>query len=125
MNAPPSKTKVRIAEPVEPTPRKPMTKARKERIHKMRKGICRVCKEPVPLDGPNVRYDHLIPVWLKGPDTDANIWPIHRDPCDLAKTAKDQGCIAKVKRQKLKHEGEFPPSRFKLQGRGFQKRWTP
>jgi hypothetical protein len=117
--APPS------GEPVEIGERGAMTDARKRRIHEKRKGICRICKEPVPMFGPNVRYDHIIPHWLKGDDSDANIWPIHRDPCDLAKTAKDQGRIAKTKRQKAKHDGTFPPAKQKLRGRGFDRRWTP
>lgn len=75
-----------------------MTDARKRRIHAMRKGICWMCTSPVPVLGPQVRYDHRRPLEMQGTDDDSNLWPLHREPCDRIKTAADKTAIARAKR---------------------------
>ena len=86
-------------EPVDLAERAAMTPARKARIWNARKGKCWFCGQPVPESGPDVRYDHKLPLDLGGTDDDENIWPIHREPCDRIKTAADAQRIAKHRRQ--------------------------
>jgi hypothetical protein len=40
-------------------------------------------------------------------------------PCHVSKTAEDIRRIRKADRQRDKHTGAFPPSKVKLQSRGF------
>jgi len=112
--------------------RRAMTKARKRRIWEANGGVCYHCKEPVDMFGPDVRYDHRIGVWLTERDEDDDVSPAHTW-CDAAKTAEDQGRIAKVKRLIKKGVGQprkpsriksrgFAPGKRKLQSRGFPKR---
>lgn len=102
-----------------PEKRKAMSPARKKRIWEAHNGICVQCGEPVEMRGPHVRYDHEIALELGGSDSDSNIGPIHRSPCDEIKTANDMRAIAKVRRIE-KRETEGPkPSR--LQSAGFRR----
>lgn len=112
-------------EPVEIDARRAMTPARKRRIWKAWDEKCWFCRMPVPEAGPEVVYDHVIGLWLKGSDADGDIGPIHAEPCNKLKTAADLKRIAKTKRQKLKNDGDFPPSPSRLKSRGFQRRWQP
>ncbi|MDE2105846.1 MAG: HNH endonuclease [Patescibacteria group bacterium] len=107
-----------------PYVRLPMTEARKRRIWHMRKGLCGECGEPVPMLGPEVIYDHRIPIETIREDKDANVWPLHTVPCNARKLAKDLADIAKTKRIALKHTGQFPAPLRRLQGRGFQPRYV-
>lgn len=108
-------------EPVEATPRRPMTPARKRRSHDLAKGLCAFCNLPVEVG--EAEFDHRIPVWMGGADDDGpNLRPLH-PRCHTIKTKADAGARAKVKRMKAKHEGTAPPPLQKLKGRGFPKRW--
>lgn len=71
------------------------------------------------MEGEQVRYDHRVPLWIKGSDADHDIAPIHALTCDKGKTAKDLRDIAKIKRIIKKQTEEKPPSRLK--GRGFER----
>lgn len=106
-----------IREAVTIEPRRSMTAARKRRIHKRENGICWLCSKPVPMFGPDVRYDHKKPLELGGPDDDANVFPLHTDPCDKLKTSADRKRIDKAKRQNRKAYAPREPSR--LRGRPF------
>lgn len=79
-------------------PKRVMHDGRKLRIWEREKGICWFCTKPVPMKGPEVTYDHRIPLEISHDDSDENIFPIHRDPCDKIKTAADQARIAKTRR---------------------------
>lgn len=79
-----------------------MTTARKRRLWEAAKQKCWMCGQPVPMEGPDVRYDHKTPLELGGADEDWNIFPLHRDPCDRLKTAADAQRIAKMRRQRSK-----------------------
>lgn len=92
--------------------RRPMTAARKRRIHEAAEGRCYHCGEPVPQSGPGVRYDHVIALWIKGDDSDDAIRPAHTS-CDKPKTAKDIRVIAKIKRIHRRGNGERKPSRLR------------
>jgi 5-methylcytosine-specific restriction endonuclease McrA len=105
-------------EPVELAERGAMSASRKRRIHTMRKGKCWMCGLPVPPTGPEVRYDHKLPLELGGSDDDANLWPLHREPCDRIKTAADARRIAKMRRQADMLE-PTQPSKRPLKGRKF------
>lgn len=89
-------------EPGSSTPRGAISNTRKARIHALRKGKCWMCGQPVAVSGPEVRYDHRLPLELGGSDDDDNLWPLHRAPCDKLKTAADASRIAKAKRQAKK-----------------------
>lgn len=101
--------------PVEATPRRAMTPARKRRIWEANGGRCYQCSTPVPVDGPGVTYDHRIPLGLGGAEDDDNPRPACGE-CDAAKTPRDISQIAKAKRQ-AKMATKKPKGRLK--GRGF------
>lgn len=99
--------------------RKSMHLARKRRIHERDNGLCWLCRLPVEMTGPGVRYDHRNPLWITQDDSDEGISPAHT-ACDAPKTKIDQTIIAKVKRIIRKADPEArKPSRMK--SRGFQK----
>ena len=106
-----ARPKVEIAE------RRSMSLARKLRIHKSRDGKCWMCGKIVPPSGPDVRYDHRKPLELGGSDDDANLYPLHTDPCDKLKTKADRQRIDKAKR--LAGETCTAPPARPLQGRPF------
>lgn len=108
-------------EPVEATPRRSMTAGRKLRIHTREKGKCWMCGKPVPTYGPEVRYDHRLPLELGGSDDDANVFPLHAEPCDRLKTMADRRRIDKARRQRAMSAPREPS---RLQGRGFDKAKT-
>jgi hypothetical protein len=114
--------------------RKAMTSRRKRDIWEREEGLCRICKLPVPMLGPEVIYDHDLTLFITGDDADAGVFPLHREPCNRIKTSGDLTRIAKTKRQmKMAVGAERKPSRMKSRpfsnhhrpfpkGRGFQKR---
>lgn len=93
--------------------RRPMTLARKRRIHGRHDGKCGLCGKAVPLTGPNVRYDHEPPIWITLRDIDEDVRPLCLD-CDKPKTANDQGVIGKVKRLISKAAGTWRPNRKRI-----------
>ena len=104
-----------MREPVQPTPRGAMTKARRLRIYLACNGRCE-CGVKVPMAGTVI--DHRIPLWMGGADDDANLRFLC-GPCDKPKTAKDAADRASVKRIHKRLSSDRKPSR--LQSRGFQK----
>ncbi len=113
-----------IREPVVPDPRKPPTEARKRRVWERENGICWWCDKGVDVTGPRVRYDHKLALDLGGPETDENLFPLHRDPCDLAKTAEDRVLIDKARRLRKKNlpRDQRPEKKGpRLKGRPFEK----
>lgn len=67
-------------------------------------------------------YDHIIPFEISRDSSAAN-GQLLCGICHGTKTAKsDAPTIAKVKRIHAKHHGIWPPSRAKIQSRGFPKR---
>lgn len=112
-------SKVLRREEAPPGHRGAMTPARKRRLHEAAGGKCRDCGISLPVMGPKVIYDHLIPreLWEMA-DQDSNISPICR-PCDKRKYPKDAADIAKARRLRTKAEGELEPG--KIQSAGFRK----
>lgn len=109
-----------MREKVEATPRKAMTLARKRRIWDRVQGKCWMCGKITEVTGPLVRYDHRIPIELSGSEDDSNVFPLHRDPCDILKTKADASKIAKMRRLQKKSDPETrKPSTMK--NRGFEK----
>lgn len=106
---------------VEIEPRRAMGPGRRRRIHEMREGKCWFCGKPVEVTGPTVRYDHRLPLELGGSDDDANVWPLHREPCDRIKTASDMARIAKAKRRQARDNGTRR-ERKPIPSRGFADR---
>jgi hypothetical protein len=111
-------TKLRPGEEIQVDPRRAMTPARKRRIHQACGGVCGLCGDPVPVDGPGVVYDHRLTLWIYGSDANKDIWPICK-ACDRIKTPQDQRIIAKIKRIQKKHRGEKKPSRRQINSKGF------
>ena len=99
-----------------------MTPARKRRVWEAHLGRCEECGERLPVEGPEVAYDHIIPLQLGGPDTDANLQPLCTVPCHARKTAHDMTAIAKAKR--LAGETCAKPTTRPIQGRGFDRTRT-
>lgn len=108
-----------------------MHEARKRRIWEREGGLCYHCSEPVPMLGPEVRYDHVVGIWFVQQDEDADVFPAHTT-CDAPKTAADATRRAKTKREMNMRVGAprkpstmrsrpFPkgPKR-KIQSRGFR-----
>jgi hypothetical protein len=117
-------------EPVRPTLRRPVGTARKRRCHTRENGKCWMCGKPVEMTGPTVRYDHKLPLELGGADDDANLYPLHAEPCDRIKTAADRVRIDKARRIRKREDGtrrerrNIPQHVNGLQGRGFDKTLT-
>jgi len=105
-------------ERTEATPRRAMTIARKRRIWERVAGKCWFCGKVTPPTGPGVVYDHKLPLELGGTDDDAQVFPLHAEPCNRIKTKADSWRIAKMRRQAKIHD-EREPSR--LQSRGFDR----
>lgn len=78
-------------------PARYMSNARKRRLWMAAEGLCEDCKQPVPMFGKGVVYDHRIDLWTSGDDSDQNVRPICR-ACDRIKTPRDKKQIAKTKR---------------------------
>lgn len=57
---------------------------RAARVIRRHRGICHVCK----LGGAD-EADHVVPVTEGGPDTEANMRPIHSRPCHERKTQEE------------------------------------
>lgn len=108
------------------TVRRAMTPARKRRIWMREGSLCwhPNCRQPVPMTGPDVRYDHLGVLWITGDDSDEAIKPAHTS-CDAPKTAADQGKVAKIKRLIRGNDPEARAARQAkkrpIPNRGFQK----
>lgn len=100
--------------------RRPMTIARKRRIHGNYDGKCGGCRKPVPLKGPGVTYDHEPPIEISLRDVDEDVRPLC-DDCNKPKTATDQGIIAHVHRIIRKAAGTWNVNRQRIQSRGFPK----
>ena len=83
--------------------------------------FCHICWLVI-VDESDLHFDHVIPLALGGKDRDEDMEPLclHHH---ATKTKRDLAPIAKAKRRGLKHRGEFPASKHKLKGRGFQRRW--
>lgn len=102
--------------------RRAMTPARMKRIWEREGGVCWICDKPVPMRGGDlVRYDHRIPFEVCRHDEDWNIFPIHRDPCDLWKTAQDQEDIARARRRRNKAAGIQTRKKAPIANPGFPK----
>jgi 5-methylcytosine-specific restriction endonuclease McrA len=107
-------------EDVPATPRKAMSDARKRRIWEREGGKCWMCGQVTAMTGPEVRYDHRIPIELSGSEDDSNVFPLHREPCDRIKTKADAAKIAKMRRLRKKRDPDTrKPSVMK--SRGFDK----
>lgn len=57
---------------------------RRKRVLARHRGICHVCGGPGATEA-----DHVIPLTAGGPDTEANMRPIHAKPCHKNKTARE------------------------------------
>jgi hypothetical protein len=75
-----------------PTPRKPMTKARRVRIFLSRNGQCCLCHTQIKAHAEEWFIEHPEALNLGGPDDDAALWPAHTR-CKPAKDAVDAGKI--------------------------------
>ena len=113
-------------QPVDPTPRKPLTEAQRIEIWNRQNGLCgrTGCGKAIPHKGPGVIDEHLIPLAFGKEDANDLKWrALFCTDCATVKTAKDLAEIGHVRRMRAKHEGTAPPPLQKIKSRGFQKRW--
>lgn len=108
-------------ETVEPTKRRAMTDARRDRIFKAKGRKCYICgDERGPFD-----IEHPVPLALGGSDDDADLFPVcapdSPSGCHKIKTKLDISSIAKAKRLARREAGEAPPSRNPIKSAGFAK----
>lgn len=82
-----------------------------------------MCKLPCEPLGRATTWDHFSPLWISHDNSNANFFPIHRDPCDIEKTARDAADRAKVKRLIAKEDGMRRP-RKQIRSPGFSKTLT-
>ena len=126
-------------------PRPKIGDAQKRRVHIANDGLCHVCGALLPVAGPTVQYDHIIPRALTGRDDDDALAPICTVPCHARKSARQMTDIAKARRlerdsdpatrkqtkRPLKSRTAWPKSTRPIQSRGFQPsrtggtRWRP
>ena len=108
-----------MREPVQPTPRASMGKARRLRLYLACNGRCE-CGAKVPMAGTVI--DHRIPLFMGGADDDANLRFLCR-ACDKLKTANDAAERGHVKRLLARQDGSRRP-RQPIPSRGFDKSKT-
>lgn len=106
-------------DPVLPTKRRAMTKARRLAVFTAFDGHCAVCGSETELE--DGEADHELSLFLGGADDATNlIWKCK--PCHAAKTHKhDAKAHAKVRRLIKKADPESRKSRRPITSRGFQK----
>lgn len=73
--------------------------------------------------GDEIQYDHILALTNGGQNRETNIAPILGGKVHDAKSATDRKEKAHTDRMRLKHLGQFPPSKSKIKGRGFERRW--
>ncbi len=95
--------------------RRSLTSLQRLKIFEDNGGICYLCEEKIQVGQP-WEIEHMIPLALGGPDTEANMLLAHR-VCHAPKTVEDMGRIAKAKRQSARHHGakqsRWPKSKWK------------
>jgi len=109
-------------QPLIPDNRGAMTPARKARIWRREKGVCWMCGQPVAEFGPDVVYDHKLPLDLGGTDHNDNIFPLHTKPCNVLKTKADAARIVKARR--IRKKAAKPKAPGSIKSRGFDKSKT-
>ena len=108
-----------MREPIPPTPRASMTKARRLRIYIACNGRC-TCGAKVEMAGTVI--DHRIPLFMGGADDDSNLRFLCA-ACDRVKTSGDLKGCAKVRRIIAREDGSRRP-RQPILSRGFDKTKT-
>jgi hypothetical protein len=98
--------------------------AQKVRVHEANEGRCWVCGRELPIEGPEVQYDHVTERALTGRDDDDALAPICTVPCHAEKTAKFLTTFAHVKRMEAKFRGKKKPKR-KIESAGFSGDYAP
>jgi 5-methylcytosine-specific restriction endonuclease McrA len=110
-------------EPVEATPRKAMTPARRKRIWDRDDGLCGECGTPVSLKGTVV--DHDLGLFQGGPDNDQNCRFLCAR-CDAEKTYRvDAKINAKIRRLKAERERTAPKPPSRIKSAGFSRDYVP
>jgi 5-methylcytosine-specific restriction endonuclease McrA len=110
-------------EPVEATPRKAMTPARRKRIWDRDNGQCGECGTPVPLKGTVV--DHDLGLFQGGPDNDENCRFLCARCDDVKTNTVDAKINAKIRRLKAEHERDEPKPPSKIPSRPFPEDYQP
>ncbi len=97
-------------------PRRSLSKSQRLDVLHAAGGLCHICGEVINLArGDKMEVEHVIPLGLGGADDVTNWRPAHA-ACHRHKTKGDVKVIAKAKRVKAKHEGQFRPSRHIVPG---------
>lgn len=101
--------------------RRKLTDAEEAQVRARQNNRCTICGEV--LSG-RVERDHVISIWMGGPDDPANIEILHYACHRQVKCKSDAAARAKVKRlHRFRDEGRHRKRKGrKLEGRGFPKR---
>ena len=91
--------------------RRTVSNRERARLFALHGGICHCCGVKLQ-PGEAWELEHVLPLAYSGDDSDANRKPAHVK-CHAAKTKVDRTDIAKVDRQRMKHEGSWR-SRFPM-----------
>jgi hypothetical protein len=73
------------------------------RIFQAHGGRCCICGGEIGIKAWFV--EHIKPLWLGGPDEEANMGPAHVRPCAVFKTKQEARVRAKTYRQRARHLG--------------------
>lgn len=92
----------------------------KRRIFEREGGICSLTGRKIR-PGDDYDFEHKEPLWRNGKHAESNIVLALRGP-HREKTAAEATERAKADRIYAKHNGFYPPSPFKIKGRGFDRR---
>lgn len=84
--------------------RKSFNAKERDRLYKLYAGKCYLCDGQINRETERFEIEHVIPFAISDDNSDENLRLAHAK-CHLAKTAKDLGTIAKVKRQAGNHDG--------------------
>ena len=84
--------------------RKSFNAKERDRLYKLYAGKCYLCDGQIDRETQRFEIEHVIPFAISDDNSDDNLRLAHAK-CHLAKTAKDLGVIAKVKRQAGNHDG--------------------
>lgn len=105
------------------TPDTPIPPRVRARVFERHGGLCHRSGRKIRAGEPWA-VDHVLAIINGGENRESNLAPILTDP-HKEKTAEDVAIKSKTARVRAKHLGIYPPSPFKLKGRGFQRRREP
>lgn len=90
----------------------------KSRVFARAGGVCHISGRKIGA-GEAWDLEHVVPLSAGGEHRESNLAPALKD-AHREKTSAEAGQRSKADRIRMKHDGSWPKSRAKIQGRGFQ-----